>query len=125
MELGRGNSIVVKNMDNDKTTSVEGIFAAGDAIYGTKSVIMAIESGRQAASQIDKYLGGDGDISEVLAPVQKADPYIGQCRDSDIRKENIRRWMHRRNVPITLTCLITVSVIQISVQKPDVVCSVI
>lgn len=79
MELGRGNSIVVKNMDNDKTTSVEGIFAAGDAIYGTKSVIMAIESGRQAASQIDKYLGGDGDISEVLAPVQKADPYIGQC----------------------------------------------
>lgn len=79
LELGRGNSIVVKNMDNDKTTSVEGIFAAGDAIYGTKSVIMAIESGRQAASQIDKYLGGDGDISEVLAPVQKADPYIGQC----------------------------------------------
>ena len=79
LELGRGNSIVDKNMDNDKTTSVEGIFAAGDAIYGTKSVIMAIESGRQAASQIDKYLGGDGDISEVLAPVQKADPYIGQC----------------------------------------------
>lgn len=31
-----------------------------------KSVIMAIESGREAASQIDKYLGGDGDISEVL-----------------------------------------------------------
>ena len=79
LELGRGNSIVVKDMEKDKTTSVEGIFAAGDVIYGTKSVIMAIESGREAASQIDKYLGGDGDISEKLAPEQNADPYIGQC----------------------------------------------
>lgn len=77
LELGRGNSIVVKDMERDKTTSVEGIFAAGDAIYGTKSVIMAIESGREAAVQIDKYLGGDGDISEQLAPEQNADPYIG------------------------------------------------
>ena len=66
-------------MEKDKSTSVEGIFAAGDVIYGTKSVIMAIESGREAASQIDKYLGGDGDISEKLAPEQNADPYIGQC----------------------------------------------
>ena len=79
LELGRGNSIVVKDMEHDKMTSVPKIFAAGDAIYGTKSVIMAIESGRQAASQIDQYLGGSGDISEVLAPVEKADPYIGQC----------------------------------------------
>lgn len=79
LELGRGNSIVVKDIEKDKSTSVEGIFAAGDVIYGTKSVIMAIESGREAASQIDRYLGGDGDISEVLAPVQKADPYIGEC----------------------------------------------
>ena len=79
LELGRGNSIVVKDMEANKATSVEGIFAAGDAIYGTKSVIMAIQSGREAASEIDRYLGGDGDISEVLAPVQEPDPYIGQC----------------------------------------------
>lgn len=79
LELGRANSIAVKNITDDKSTSVEGVFAAGDAIYGTKSVIMAIESGREAASQIDRYLGGDGDISEVLAPAQKAEPYIGIC----------------------------------------------
>ena len=79
LTLGRANSIAVNDIENDKSTSVEGIFAAGDAIYGTKSVIMAIESGREAASQIDKYLGGDGDISEVLAPEQKKNPYIGQC----------------------------------------------
>lgn len=124
LELGRGNSIVVKNMDNDKTTSVEGIFAAGDAIYGTKSVIMAIESGRQAASQIDKYLGGDGDISEVLAPVQKADPYTTVSGSVSGKKHNAGGCTGE-TFPVTLTCLITVSVIQISVQKPDVVCSVI
>lgn len=78
LELGRGNSIAVKDIEKDKMTSVEGIFAAGDVIYGTKSVIMAIESGREAAIQIDRYLGGDGDISETLAPEQNADPYIGQ-----------------------------------------------
>ena len=79
LELGRANSIAVKHMETNKATSVEGIFAAGDAIYGTKSVVTAIQSGREAASEIDKYLGGDGDISEVLAPVTEADPYIGQC----------------------------------------------
>ncbi len=79
LTLGRANSIFVNDIENDKATSVEGIFAAGDAIYGTKSVIMAVESGREAASQIDKYLGGDGDISEELAPKQKKEPYIGQC----------------------------------------------
>lgn len=79
LTLGRGNSITVKDMNVDKATSVDGIFAAGDAIYGTKSVIMAIESGREAAIQMDKYLGGDGDISEVLAPVQELNPYIGEC----------------------------------------------
>ncbi len=79
LTLGRGNSITVNNMETDKTTSVPGIFAAGDCIYGTKSVIQAIQSGREAASQIDRYLGGDGDITEVLAPVEEANPYIGQC----------------------------------------------
>lgn len=77
LELGRANSIAVKDITKDKTTSITGIFAAGDCIYGTKSVIMAIESGREVASQIDVYLGGDGDISESLAPTQQADPYIG------------------------------------------------
>ena len=79
LKLGRGSSIAVKDIEKDKTTSVDRIFAAGDVIYGTRSVIAAIESGREAASQIDRFLGGSGDISEVLAPEQKADPYIGQC----------------------------------------------
>lgn len=76
LELGRGNSIVVK--EKSLETPQQGIFAAGDVVYGTKSVIMAIASGRDAASEIDRYLGGDGDISEVLAPVETPDPWIGK-----------------------------------------------
>lgn len=76
LTLGRGNCIAVK--DGSNATEAEGIFAAGDAIYGTKSVIQAIQSGREAASAIDRYLGGDGDISEVLAPVAEVSPVLGK-----------------------------------------------
>lgn len=78
LETGRANSVAVKDLTEDKSTSVEGVFVAGDCIYGTKSVVMAIESGREAASQIDRYLGGDGDISEVLAPVETPSQWIGK-----------------------------------------------
>ena len=77
LALGRGNSIAVRDMETDLSASSHGIFAAGDCVYGTKSVIQAIESGRRAASQIDRYLGGDGDINETLAPAQHPDPHIG------------------------------------------------
>ena len=60
-------------------TSVEGIFAAGDVVTGTKSVVDAIAGGRKSAEAIDKYLGGDGDISEQLAPKEIPNPYIGRC----------------------------------------------
>lgn len=59
-------------------TSVEGVYAAGDVVTGTKSVIAAIAAGRTAAEEIDRYLGGTGNISEVLADAEKPDPYIGR-----------------------------------------------
>ncbi|MDO5516136.1 MAG: FAD-dependent oxidoreductase [Clostridium sp.] len=79
LELGRGNSIVVK--EESLETSVDGIFACGDAVYGTKTVIQAVASGRKAASEVDKFLGGDGDISEVLAPEEKTNNRIGKITD--------------------------------------------
>ncbi|WP_238917640.1 FAD-dependent oxidoreductase [Clostridium sp. YIM B02555] len=60
-------------------TSVKGIFAAGDVVTGTKSVISAIAAGRKSAEEIDKYLGGNGDISENLLEKETPDPYIGSC----------------------------------------------
>ena len=63
---GRGNVIQV---DPDTlTTPKEGVFAGGDAVTGPASIIEAIAHGRQAAISIDRYLGGQGDIDEVLAP---------------------------------------------------------
>lgn len=75
--LGKGNCIQVK--EHSLETSCDGVFAAGDAVYGTKSVIAAIASGREAASEIDRYLGGDGNISEKLAPAESVSPHIGSC----------------------------------------------
>ncbi len=69
-------SIAVK--DGSLQTSVEGIFACGDAIYGTKTVIMALASGRQAASEIDRYLGGDGDITETLCAAEAPGQALGR-----------------------------------------------
>lgn len=48
-------------------TSIPRVFAGGDVMSGPNSVIEAIATGRRAASEIDKVLGGDGDISETLA----------------------------------------------------------
>jgi len=50
------------------STCREGVFAAGDAVSGTASVIKAIASGRQAAIAADKFLGGSGRIDRKLAP---------------------------------------------------------
>ena len=78
VELGRGNRIVV---DENYMTSSEGVFAAGDVVTGTASVIGAIAETRKAVSAMDKYLGGDGNIEEKLAPDQDANPWIGTIKD--------------------------------------------
>lgn len=77
LKLGCGNSIAVE-LEKSAKTNVEGIFACGDAVCGTKTVVGAVAAGRDAASEIDRYLGGDGDISEVLAPEAKKPLNIGR-----------------------------------------------
>ncbi|MBI4268106.1 MAG: NADH-quinone oxidoreductase subunit NuoF [Chloroflexi bacterium] len=66
LEIQRGGRIKV-NADTLATTR-EGVFAGGDVVSGPASVIEAIAAGRQAAEAIDKYLGGKGNIDEILAP---------------------------------------------------------
>jgi NADPH-dependent glutamate synthase beta subunit-like oxidoreductase len=53
--------------ETDFSTGEKGIFAGGDVVSGPDSIINAIAHGRKAASSIDRYLGGDGSIDEVLA----------------------------------------------------------
>ncbi|KAJ4825686.1 glutamate synthase [NADH] [Turnera subulata] len=45
------------------STSVEGVFAAGDCRRGQSLVVWAISEGRQTASQVDKYLTREEDSS--------------------------------------------------------------
>ena len=72
---------------------MEGIYAAGDAVTGTRSVIAAIAEAREAVSEIDKFLGGDGNIEEKLAPEQIANPCIG-------KNENLTK-THRNEPTVT------------------------
>jgi formate dehydrogenase (NADP+) beta subunit len=66
---------VIKTDEKTLATSREGVFAGGDVQSGPDSVIAAIAAGRQAASSIDQYLGGKGEIDEALAaPVVKEKP---------------------------------------------------
>lgn len=58
-------------------TSREGVFAAGDAVYGTASVIQAVASGRKGAIAVDRFLEGSGDIDEKLAPDSEPGTYLG------------------------------------------------
>lgn len=73
-------------VDSDGRCEQEGVFAAGDAVTGTRSVIMAVAAARKAASAIDRYLGGDGDIEQHLAPEQYADSRIGKEEGFGFRK---------------------------------------
>lgn len=75
VEVRRGE--VIKVDAKTLATNVKGVFAGGDVVLGPASVIQAIAQGRQAASSIDKYLGGNGIIDETLVPFEKANPYFG------------------------------------------------
>ncbi len=68
LELERGR---IKVDPDTLATSREGVYAGGDVVSGPASVIEAIAAGRQGAISIDKYLGGDGNIDEVLAPPEE------------------------------------------------------
>ncbi len=71
LPLGRGNTIQV---DADTlSTNREGVFAGGDVVTGPATVIEAIAAGRQAAISIDKYLGGNGAIDEILASPEEVE----------------------------------------------------
>jgi NADPH-dependent glutamate synthase beta subunit-like oxidoreductase len=64
--------------EKSSSASVHGVFAAGDAVTGTVSVIQAIAAARAAAETIDIFLCGDGVIDEMLAPAQEKSPQLGK-----------------------------------------------
>ena len=59
---GRGN---VKT-DDDKMTSVPGVFAAGDMARGQSLVVWALAEGREVARGVDRFLMGKTNLPRVL-----------------------------------------------------------
>jgi NADPH-dependent glutamate synthase beta subunit-like oxidoreductase/Pyruvate/2-oxoacid:ferredoxin oxidoreductase delta subunit/ferredoxin len=90
VKTARGNTITVQAAT--MATSRKGVWAGGDAVTGPDSVIRAIAAGRKAASSIDKYLGGSGDIEEALTTERK----IGIC--AGITAEDFKE-QERVNMP--------------------------
>ncbi|MDD4189044.1 MAG: NADPH-dependent glutamate synthase [Eubacteriales bacterium] len=45
--------------DRTGETSIEGVYAGGDAVTGAATVILAMGAGKKAAAAIDKYLSGE------------------------------------------------------------------
>lgn len=75
LETHANNLIIVDSFSQCENR--EGVFATGDAVNGTSSVIKAIASGRKAAIAIDRYLGGNGNIDEKLAPESEPEKMLG------------------------------------------------
>jgi formate dehydrogenase beta subunit len=94
LDTESGNLIAVDSFTFN--TSQDGVFAAGDAVIGTSSVIKAIASGRKAAIAIDRYLEGNGIIDEKLVAVTEPEQVLGfeegfafvnRCQESCISVE--------------------------------------
>ncbi len=68
----------IKVQEGSLQTNVPGVYAGGEVVSGPASVIDAIALGQKAAMAMDRYLGGDGNIQEVLLEKEDPDPYLGK-----------------------------------------------
>ncbi|HTX62278.1 MAG TPA: glutamate synthase subunit beta, partial [Acidimicrobiales bacterium] len=69
LELDPRGSVAV---GPDWSTSLEGVFACGDAARGQSLVVWAIAEGRSAAASVDRWLMGESTLPVPLAPGQVA-----------------------------------------------------
>ncbi len=67
MGLGNGETLNLKNVRksvSNSMTEIEGVFAGGDVLQRSNTVIHAIADGKKAATDIDIYLGGKGILNK-------------------------------------------------------------
>ncbi|MEW6742201.1 MAG: FAD-dependent oxidoreductase [Planctomycetota bacterium] len=72
-ECGLGANATLAVDPETLRTRRANVYAGGDLVTGPRSVIEAIAMGRRAASNIDRALGGDGDIEEHLVEDEPRD----------------------------------------------------
>jgi formate dehydrogenase beta subunit len=88
VKTGRGNTIQADA--ETLATTREGVWAGGDAVSGPDSVIRAIAAGRVAASNIDKFLGGTGNIEEQLTTERKISPCAGKTPEDFVAQKRVK-----------------------------------
>jgi glutamate synthase (NADPH) small chain len=80
----RGNVRAVKPY----TTSVEGIFAAGDARRGQSLIVWAINEGRQCARMVDRFLAGKLAETGMLAGGERPPASVGRVDSTELLPED-------------------------------------
>ncbi|MFH1013177.1 MAG: FAD-dependent oxidoreductase [Thermoplasmatota archaeon] len=107
VEVNKKSMVVVD--EHSLMTSENGVFAGGDMVSGPASVIEAIQMGRVAASSIDTFLGGNGEIEQKYIEDEVENPFIGRNEGFADRKrvENVKLASTQRipGFPLVEACL--------------------
>jgi glutamate synthase (NADPH/NADH) small chain len=61
--------------DENKMTTVPGVFVAGDMTRGQSLIVWAIAEGRHAAHGVDQYLMGESELPKPLANGNEVRPF--------------------------------------------------
>ncbi len=77
-KVGRSKRGWIQVDEETLATDRPGVFAGGDIVTGPATVIEAIQAGRVAARSIDRYLGGEGSVAQVLCDHEKLSPVLGR-----------------------------------------------
>ncbi len=103
-----------------RMTSMKGVFGGGDAVRGPDVVIQAIADGKEAARQIDLFLGGKGELNkgepiEIPRPTAEQSEVVEHERfpmrflDPDTRRQDfaeVAAGFHRLNaIAEAMRCL--------------------
>ncbi len=96
LESDRRGRLAVR--EETLVTSHDGVFAGGDVVTGPASVIDAVAAGRRAASSIDTYLGGDGNIDLVLTAPEDTEGLEPLGEQGEERRIPVRRRSPQRRV---------------------------
>jgi len=88
--IGVENGLIVVDK-NTLETGMPAVYAGGDVTRVPGAIIHAVAAGRQAAAAIDKALGGEGDIDEILFERPAPEHHFG-------RDEGFALWA-REKVP--------------------------
>ncbi len=78
---GLRRDLTIEVDEDTLRTQTERVYAGGDVVSGPASVIEAIAMGRKAAVEIDKALGGNGDIEDTLIEKEDVDHHLGKIED--------------------------------------------